>query len=282
MTTPETATPATPTAAIPSAMPDVDPAVAAKAPVGKENVLPKDKPVNKPVAAVTPGEAEPASGDTKVIRVAKAPLRNKIIFSLSIIGVGAALIAAYIFGMERKAQPPVFKPVSSPFDNAIYANGIIESDQPSGANINIYPEVSGPITQVLVREGQQVSAGTPLFTIDDSVQSANTEQLRLQFEASLALLEELKAQPRKETLAIAKAQVGLAESNLKVTQDQYDKRRASYDSIRNPSARTCWMRRQMPSIRRLPPWTSPARNMISLKPVHGVTTSATRRSSATR
>jgi len=163
MTTPETATPATPTAAIPSATPDVVPAVAAKAPVGKENVLPKDKPVNKPVAAVTPGEAEPAPGDMKVIRVAKAPLRNKIIFSLSIIGVVAALIAAYIFGMERKAQPPVFQPVSSPFANAIYANGIIESDQPSGANINIYPEVSGPITQVLVREGQQVSAGTPLF-----------------------------------------------------------------------------------------------------------------------
>jgi len=48
-----------------------------------------------------------------------------------------------------------------------------------------------------------VSAGAPLFTIDDSVQRANTEQLRLQSEASRALLEELKAQPRKETLAIA-------------------------------------------------------------------------------
>ena len=130
--------------------------------------------------------------------------------------------------MERKAQPPVFKPVSSPYESAIYANGIIESDQPSGENVNIYPEVSGPITKVLVREGQRVSAGTLLFAIDDSVQKANTEQLRLQSEASLALLNELKAQPRKETLAIAQSQVGLAESNLKVAQDQYDKRRASY------------------------------------------------------
>jgi HlyD family secretion protein len=98
--------------------------------------------------------------------------------------------------MERKAQPPVFKPVSNPYDSAIYANGIIESDQSSGENINIFPEVSGPITEVLVREGQEVSAGTPLFTIEDSVQRAAVE---------------------------------LAESNLKAARDQYDKRRASYD-----------------------------------------------------
>jgi HlyD family secretion protein len=82
---------------------------------------------------------------------------------------------------------------------------------------------------VLVREGQPVSAGTRLFSIDDSVQRPNAEQLRSQSEASLALLNELKAQPRMETLAIAVAQVGLAESNLKVARDQYDKDRASYD-----------------------------------------------------
>jgi HlyD family secretion protein len=156
-------------------------------------------------------------------------MRNKIIFALSIIGILAGLVAAYLFGLETKAQPPVFQPVSSPYQTAIYANGIIESDQASGSNINVYPEVSGPITQVLVREGQSVVAGTPLVAIDDSVQSANTDQLRLQAEAALALLNELKAQPRTEALAIAKAQVVLAESNLRVARNQYEKRRASYD-----------------------------------------------------
>ena len=160
----------------------------------------------------------------------KTEFRNKIIFTLSILGVLAALVAAYLFGQQRKAQPPVFKPVSNPYDSAIYANGIIESDQPSGENINIFPEVSGPITKVLAHEGQQVTLGTPLFTIDDSVQRAITEQLKLQSEAAFALLDELKAQPRPETLAIAVAQVGLAESNVKEARDQYDKDRASYDS----------------------------------------------------
>jgi len=159
----------------------------------------------------------------------KSEFRNKIIFTLSILGVLAALFAAYLFGIVRKAQPAVFKPVSNPYESGIYANGIIESDQSSGENINIFPEVAGPITKVLVREGEQVSAGTPLFTIDDSVQRPTAEQLRLQSEAALALLNELKAEPRMETLAIAVSQVGLAESNLKVSRDQYDKDRASYE-----------------------------------------------------
>jgi HlyD family secretion protein len=123
-------------------------------------------------------------------------MRNKIIFVLSFIGIMAGLIGAILFGIQRKAQPPVFKPVSNPYSTGIYANGIVESYQPSGENVNIYPEVSGPIAKVLVHEGQQVSVGTLLFTIDDSVQRATTQ---------------------------------LAEANLKAAQDQYDKRRASWD-----------------------------------------------------
>ena len=157
-------------------------------------------------------------------------MRNKIIFALSILGILAGLTGAYLFGIERKAQPPVFKPVSSPFDSAIYANGIIESDQASGSNINIYPDVSGAAVQVLVHEGDDVAAGAPLIAIDDSVQRAATEQLRLQADATLALVNELKAEPRRETLAIAESQVALARANSKAAVDQYEKDRASIDS----------------------------------------------------
>ncbi|OHX11710.1 glycosyl hydrolase family 18 [Chromobacterium sphagni] len=155
-------------------------------------------------------------------------MRNRIVFALAILGVLAGLVAAYIFGIERKAQPPAFAPVANPYAAAIYANGIIEGDQGSGSNINIYPEVSGPVVKVLVREGQPVAVGAPLLQIDDATQQASTEQLRLQAEAALALLNELQAQPRRETLAIAKSQVDLAMSNLKIARDQYDKRQASF------------------------------------------------------
>ena len=197
-------------------------------PEAKSEVPAEPKSEVKPAEPKSEVKATEPTTDTKAAKP-KLEVRNKIIFTLSIVGVVAALVAAYLFGMQRKAQPPVFKPVSSPYESAIYANGIIESDQSSGENINIFPEVAGSILKVLVREGQQVPAGTPLFTIDDSVQRPTTEQLRLQSEAALALLNELKAEPRMETLAIAVAQVGLAESNLKVAQDQYNKDRASYD-----------------------------------------------------
>ncbi len=185
----------------------------------------------KAVEPAPKAKAEDPKPDAMPVKPAKPAIsaRNKVIFGLSMLGVVAALVAAYLFGVQRKAQPPVFTPVSSPYESAIYANGIIESDQSSGSNVNIYPEVSGPVTQVLVHEGQEVAAGAPLLSIDDSVQRASTEQLRLQSEAALALLNELKAQPRGETLAIANAQMGLAETSLKTARDQYDKERASYD-----------------------------------------------------
>ena len=45
--------------------------------------------------------------------------------------------------------------------NGIYAEGMVESDQPSGENINIYPEVPGTVKQILVAEGQEVKKGQP-------------------------------------------------------------------------------------------------------------------------
>jgi len=168
----------------------------------KTEVKPEPKPEAKAESkpkADAEHKPEVKTDETKTETKAAAPkttIGNKIIFAVAIIGILAGLVAAYIFGMERKAQLPVFKPVSNPFESAIYANGMIESEQPNGANINIFPEVSGPITQVFVHEGQPVSAGTPLFTVEDSVQRANTE---------------------------------LAEANLKAASDQYDKRRAAYD-----------------------------------------------------
>ncbi len=201
----------------------------------KTAVAPEAKPVTgkskaDPKALAMTHDTKPDESKPEAKATApKTVFGNKIIFTLALIGIVAGLVAAYFFGQSRKAQPPVFTPVSNPYESAIYANGMIESDQASGANINIFPEVSGPVTRVLVQEGQSVKAGAPLFDLDDSVQRATTAQLKLSAAAALTLLNELKAEPRPETLTIATAQVALAETSLKVDRDEYDKDQASYD-----------------------------------------------------
>ena len=74
-------------------------------------------------------------------------VRNKVIFILAIIGLVAGLTSAYLFGIVKKPQPPAFTPASNPYANGIYADGIIESYQLNGANINIYPRCRGTITK---------------------------------------------------------------------------------------------------------------------------------------
>jgi HlyD family secretion protein len=155
-------------------------------------------------------------------------VKQKFIFVLALVGVIAGLIAAYVYGLTEPPQPPVFTPSSNPYPSGIFANGIVESYQTSGENVAIYPEVSGPVTHVMVHEGEHVSAGTPLIRIDDSVQQASTAQLHAQAEAAYALLDELRAQPRQETLAVTRSQLDAAQANLRLMQDQYDKQQRSY------------------------------------------------------
>ncbi len=155
-------------------------------------------------------------------------MRYKLLFTLALVGILAGCVAGYVFSIQRPAQAPVFNPASNPYSQGIYAEGIVESDQASGSNINVYPEVPGTVKQIVVAEGQVVHKGDPLLLLDDSIQRATAEQQQSQAEAAASLLEELKAQPRPETLDVAKAQVDAAQATLKTTQDQLDKQQTAY------------------------------------------------------
>lgn len=154
---------------------------------------------------------------------------RKLLFIVSAIGVIAGGAAAYLASITQPPLPPAFQAPTNPYANGIYAEGIVESDQPSGEDINIYPEVSGTVRQILVAEGQEVKKGTRLLVIDDSVQRATVEQLESQAQAAFTMLQELKAQPRKETLDVNEAQVVAAQASLKTAQDELAKQQAAYD-----------------------------------------------------
>jgi len=154
---------------------------------------------------------------------------RKLLFVISFVGLLAGVVVAYVSSITQPPLPPAFSPATNPYPSGIYAEGIVESDQPSGENINVYPEVSGTVKQILVAEGQEVKQGTVLLLIDDSIQRATVEQLQSQAQAAFTLLNELKAQPRKETLDVAEAQVLAAQAALKTAQDELDKQQAAYD-----------------------------------------------------
>jgi HlyD family secretion protein len=156
-------------------------------------------------------------------------MNNKLLFVLSFIGILAGTAAAYFFSITTPPLSPVFNPVSDPYTSGIYAEGIVESVQASGENINMYPEVPGTVKEILVSEGQEVRKGMPLLLIDDSIQRATSEQQKSAAEAAHAMLEELRAEPRKENLDITEAQVVSAKATLKTAQDELSKQKASYE-----------------------------------------------------
>jgi len=156
-------------------------------------------------------------------------MRYRLLFTIAVVGIVAGCVAGYVFSIEKPAEPPVFHPASDPYTQGIYAEGMVESDQPSGENINVYPEVPGTVKQILVAEGQVVHKGEPLVAIDDSIQKATTEQLQSQAQAAQSMLQELKAEPRKENLDIAEAQVESAQATLKTAEDALSKQQAAYE-----------------------------------------------------
>ena len=148
---------------------------------------------------------------------------------LAAVGVVAGLASARLYAKAKPPPPPVFNPAPNPYSRGVYANGIVESVQPSGENINLFPEVSGRVVQILVHEGDRVQAGTALLRLDDSVQRANTEQLEAQAQAAHSLLQELQAQPRPEVLAVSQAQLVAAQASQKTAKDELDKQLTSYN-----------------------------------------------------
>jgi len=156
-------------------------------------------------------------------------MKTKIVVIIAVIGIVGGIASAIVSSFATPPLPPAFTPAENPYPSAIYAEGIVESAQASGENINLYPEIGGTVKEILVSEGEQVKAGQPLLRLDESIQKAAAEQLGSQAQAAEAMLEELKAEPRKETLDVNVAQVTSAEASLKTAQDTLQKTEAAYE-----------------------------------------------------
>lgn len=100
--------------------------------------------------------------------------------------------------------------------DAITATGQIEPIQ----SIQLRPEVDGRLVEILVREGAEVAAGTPLFKVDDGELKAQVD--RAQADRDLAQQALTRTKQLLDQKAAAPADVERAEAQMRSTQAALD------------------------------------------------------------
>lgn len=109
------------------------------------------------------------------------------------------------------AAPPI-EPAKSPFASQLAGAGVVE---PETENIAIGTHLPGVVERVLVRVGDSVRPGQPLFRLDDRNLRAELDVRMANLANAEALLEKQNHAPRSEELPPLRAKVAEADANLR-------------------------------------------------------------------
>ncbi|NMF86729.1 efflux RND transporter periplasmic adaptor subunit [Nodosilinea sp. P-1105] len=90
-------------------------------------------------------------------------------------------------------------------------------------------EQGGTVVEILVQEGDRISAGQPLARLDSRSLASQRQQLIAQRDQAVATLNELQNGPRQQSVAAAQAAVGDLEQQLALSVAQRDRRTDLYD-----------------------------------------------------
>lgn len=104
----------------------------------------------------------------------------------------------------RHAEPPLSPPPSTNSLSAVGAVGLVEANT---ENIDLSCAVSGMVTDLFVKAGDQVQPGQKLFSLDDRDLQADLAVKRVALDHARAQLARLKAEPRAEELPPLEAKV---------------------------------------------------------------------------
>jgi multidrug resistance efflux pump len=99
-------------------------------------------------------------------------------------------------------RPPPVQPAENPYPHTVAGAGMVE---PETENISVGSIVPGVVVEVMVRVGQKVKAGEPLFRLDDRQLKAELEVRRAELGDAVAQLTRLDAMPRQEEVPPAEA-----------------------------------------------------------------------------
>lgn len=140
-------------------------------------------------------------------------------YGLPVIAIGLLVFAGwYVMGQQSVATnpPPPVEPARSPFPETLAASGVVEAQT---ENIAIGSATPGVVTKVFVTVGDDVTAGTPLFHLDDRQLLAQREVKRAAVHAAKNELIKLEAAPRKEEVPLRQAVVDQAQAVLDLARD---------------------------------------------------------------
>src|SRR5260370_5502861 len=129
-------------------------------------------------------------------------IRKLVLPLLAIIGIAIAISMVMRGNRAAPAVQAVVHSASAPFTSYIFGPGIVEA---STENIAIGTPVSGIVTAVYVKWGDQVKRGAPLFKVD-------TRDLEAQLFPANAKVKEMEAQLLPATSKVSESEATLAKA----------------------------------------------------------------------
>jgi multidrug efflux pump subunit AcrA (membrane-fusion protein) len=140
-------------------------------------------------------------------------------FALPLIGLSLLGFAGWFVMRTRpvlSSPPPPIQPARSPYADTLAAAGIVEAQT---ENISVGSATPGVVVEVLVKVGDDVKAGQPLFRLDDRDLNGELAVKRAAVSQSKSELVKLEAEPRKEKIPVLAAQVEEARALLTIEKD---------------------------------------------------------------
>jgi multidrug resistance efflux pump len=140
------------------------------------------------------------------------------IFAIGLIAFSIRYLAQ---AKDRIPQvPPPVQPASNPFKNTVAGAGMVE---PETENISIGTPLPGIVVEVMVKVGQRVKTGDPLFRIDDRDHRAELKVREAMLADAVAALKRLEAMPRPEELPASEAKVNEAKADWENWEQQWSR-----------------------------------------------------------
>ena len=162
-------------------------------------------------------------------------IRKYLFPAAAVVGVAFA-----VWMVNRSSQPipvavPVAMPATADFGSYVAGAGLIEA---ASENIAIAPVVGGVVTEVMVKVGDVVEKGGPLFRVDDRELQAQLLVRKAQRDAARERLARVISLPRAEEVPPLRARVDEAKARVEDARAQFailerlsDKRAVSADEF---------------------------------------------------